>query len=95
MFSNSPQRRKELASSICDRPVVEKKRSSARLQQEIENLQKALKEREKRQGATVEQIVAEMAVRRKIVEEAMGAINDLAKLVKVSRRSSEGGSSSC
>jgi structural maintenance of chromosomes protein 6 len=63
---------------------VEKKRSTAKLTQEIQNMEKALKDREKRQGATTEQIMTELAVRKRTVTEALSATNDLANLVRVS-----------
>lgn len=78
------QERTEQAKVVCaERPHVEKKKSPHKLLQEIENLEKALKAREKKQGASIEEIMKEMATRRTTVEEAMKACKSLEGLVDV------------
>ncbi|GAA5902360.1 hypothetical protein JCM6882_000510 [Rhodosporidiobolus microsporus] len=74
--------RTELASSICDRPVVEKYKDPRKLQKDIDALEKALKDRERRQGATLEQIMEELDVRKKVTAEAVKQTNDMAKLIQ-------------
>ncbi|GAA6061381.1 hypothetical protein JCM10212_000641 [Sporobolomyces blumeae] len=74
--------RTEQASSVCDRPQVQKRKDARRLQKEIDSIEKALREREKRQGATLEQILEELAVRKKVAQEAVQQTNDLSRLVK-------------
>ncbi|GAA6051233.1 hypothetical protein JCM3770_005883 [Rhodotorula araucariae] len=71
----------EQASAICERPQVTKPKDSKKLQKEIETLERALKEREKRQGASIEQILEELEVRKKVAQEAVKSVNELATLI--------------
>lgn len=73
----------EQAASICERPVVEKKKSADKLTQEIATINKALKEREKRQGASVDQINEELRVRREVAEKAIEICKELGALISV------------
>ncbi|GAA5956654.1 hypothetical protein JCM3765_005693 [Sporobolomyces pararoseus] len=77
------QERLEQASSICERPENPsgKRKTPERLQREIEAIERALKERAKRQGATVEQIIEEMRVRKKVAQEAVKQTNELGTLI--------------
>ncbi|GAA5855652.1 hypothetical protein JCM8547_001632 [Rhodosporidiobolus lusitaniae] len=77
------EERLEMASSICERPAATGKyRDPVKLQKEVTALEKALKEREKRQGATVEQIMEEHEVRKKVAADAVRQTNEIAKLVQ-------------
>lgn len=77
------QERIEQASTICPRQDVEKKKSAIKLKQEIAVLEKALKDREKRQGASVEQIMAEVLTRRNAAEQAVNTCKELGALIAV------------
>ncbi|GAA5927901.1 uncharacterized protein JCM15063_006030 [Sporobolomyces koalae] len=69
------------ALTICTRPQVDKRKGAKKLQKEIDSIEKALKEREKRQGATLEQILEELEVRKRTAQDAIRQTNDLAKMV--------------
>ncbi|BGP39124.1 Structural maintenance of chromosomes protein 6 [Rhodotorula kratochvilovae] len=71
----------EQASAICARPQVSKPKDSKKLQKEIDTLERALKEREKRQGASIEQILEELEVRKKVAQDAVKSVNELAALI--------------
>ncbi|TNY22116.1 RecF/RecN/SMC [Rhodotorula diobovata] len=73
--------RVELASAVCERPQVDKQKDPKRLQKEIDTLERALKERERRQGASIEQILEELEVRKKVAQDAVRQVNELALLV--------------
>jgi hypothetical protein len=75
----------EQASTICARPDVLKKRTVKKLLQEIAALERALLERAKRDGQTIEQIMAEVLIRRNAAEHAINAVKELSGLVSVSR----------
>ncbi|GAA5823619.1 hypothetical protein JCM11251_000701 [Rhodosporidiobolus azoricus] len=76
------EERTALATSICERPVVDKYKDPRKLQKDITALEKALKDREKKQGATLEQIMQELEVRKKVTAEAVKQTNDMAKLIQ-------------
>ncbi|GAA5938070.1 hypothetical protein JCM10213_000824 [Rhodosporidiobolus nylandii] len=76
------EERIEQATAICERPQLEKFRDARKLQKEIDGIEKALREREKRQGASIEQILAEMEVRKKVAAEAVKQTNEMAKLIQ-------------
>lgn len=78
-----PQNRIEQATAICERPQVTKHKEPRKLQKEIETLQRALKDRERRQGATLDQILEELEVRKKAAAEAVKATNELSGLIEV------------
>lgn len=65
------------------RPEVTQRKTPARLHQEIETMEKALKAREKQQGASIEQIMEELAVRKKTVTDAVEVVNGLNELILV------------
>ncbi|GAA5994173.1 DNA repair protein SMC6 [Rhodotorula paludigena] len=73
----------EQATAICERPQVTKHKEPRKLQKEIETLQRALKDRERRQGATLDQILEELEVRKKAAAEAVKATNELSGLIEV------------
>lgn len=79
----SSQTRIEQASAVCERPTNGRQQDSKKLQKEIETVERALKEREKRQGASIEQILEELEIRRKVASEAVRQVNELAHLVGV------------
>lgn len=69
---------------VCaERPHVQKKKSPNKLLQEIENFEKALKAREKKQGASIEEILAELAVRKRATEVALEQCRSLEGLTTV------------
>jgi len=68
---------------VCERPTNGRQQDSKKLQKEIETVERALKEREKRQGASIEQILEELEIRRKVASEAVRQVNELAHLVGV------------
>ncbi|GAA5984902.1 hypothetical protein JCM11641_003620 [Rhodosporidiobolus odoratus] len=72
----------EPAEAICPRPVISDYKSPGKLEKEIEGIEKALKAREKQQGATTEQIIEEMEVRKKVASEAVKQTNEVAKLIQ-------------
>ncbi|GAA6012114.1 hypothetical protein JCM10207_005133 [Rhodosporidiobolus poonsookiae] len=76
------EERIELASTVCARPDVEKWRDPKRLQREVEGLEKALKQREKEQGGTIDEILARLDKARATAAHAVQQTNDLAKLIK-------------
>ncbi|GAA5883202.1 hypothetical protein JCM16303_007304 [Sporobolomyces ruberrimus] len=81
-FQDTLTERTDQASTICQRPeIVGKKKDAKRLEKEIESINKALKERAKRQGATLEQILEELEVRKKVAQDAVKQTNDLAVLI--------------
>ncbi|GAA5854087.1 hypothetical protein JCM9279_004378 [Rhodotorula babjevae] len=77
------EQRTEQASAVCERPRTGKQKESKKLQKEIETVERALKEREKRQGASIEQILEELEIRKKVASEAVRQVNELASLVGV------------
>lgn len=62
---------------------MEKKRQPTRIQTDIDAVKKALKERERRQGASIEQIMQELVTRKATLAEAIEATNKLSILVQV------------
>ncbi|CEQ43019.1 SPOSA6832_04907 [Sporobolomyces salmonicolor] len=82
-FRTTLEERMEQASAVCPRPQVEKTKDAKRLQKEIESIEKALKERERRQGASIEQILEELEVRKKVAREAVKQTNEIASLIRV------------
>ncbi|KAK4057950.1 Structural maintenance of chromosomes protein 6 [Microbotryomycetes sp. JL221] len=79
--------RKEAASAICERPAPvqdknkrPKNRAPEAIQREIESLEKALRARERAQGATVEQILEECATRKMALKEAQENVGSLKQL---------------
>ncbi|GAA5952783.1 hypothetical protein JCM21900_005801 [Sporobolomyces salmonicolor] len=81
-FRMTLEERMEQASAVCPRPQVEKTKDAKRLQKEIESIEKALKERERRQGASIEQILEELEVRKKVAREAVKQTNEIASLIR-------------
>ncbi|GAA5889489.1 hypothetical protein JCM8208_001041 [Rhodotorula glutinis] len=75
------EERTEQASAVCARPPAGKHKESKKLQKEIETVERALKEREKRQGASIEQILEELEIRKKVATDAVRQVNELANLV--------------
>ncbi|GAA5878570.1 hypothetical protein JCM1840_007454 [Sporobolomyces johnsonii] len=80
-FRATLEERMEQASAVCQRPQVEKTKDAKRLQKEIDSIEKALKERERRQGASIEQILEELEVRKKVAQEAVKQTNEIASLI--------------
>ncbi|SCV71036.1 BQ2448_3798 [Microbotryum intermedium] len=72
----------EQASEICDRPQGGQKQSEAQLRKQIDSLQKALKNRERQQGATIEEILTELSNRKNVLVEAKATVASLNVLVK-------------
>ncbi|KAL8287641.1 hypothetical protein RQP46_003499 [Phenoliferia psychrophenolica] len=70
----------EEAVAKCNRPPVGQRKSGAALQKELATLEKALRERQKRQGASVEQILAEYKRLKKVVLEARGVVLEIQTL---------------
>ena len=73
----------EQASVMCARPAVEKKKTADKLKQEIATIGKALKEREKRSGMSIEQIDAELIRRRDTATKAIDVCKEIAALIGV------------
>lgn len=71
------------ASSICDRPVVKKKRAPTRIAVEILSAEKALKEREKKQGGTAQEIALLVATTKAAATVANNAVNELTAFIAV------------
>ncbi|KAM0788856.1 hypothetical protein ACM66B_002941 [Microbotryomycetes sp. NB124-2] len=87
-FRAERQKRTEAASAICPRPIPEesqrgKNRTAAVIEREIKALEKALKAHERRQGATVAEIMDNLAVRKKTLVEAKENINSLKELCQL------------
>lgn len=62
---------------------MEKRKTSSKLQSDIEAIQKALREREKRQGASIETIMQELKTRKDTLAEAQHATKQLQELINV------------
>lgn len=75
-----------MAIEICPRPEVAKPKDAKKLQKEIDQIERALKEREKRQGASIEQILEELEKRKQVAQEAVKSTNEIATLIKVRSR---------
>ncbi|KAM0745665.1 P-loop containing nucleoside triphosphate hydrolase protein [Meredithblackwellia eburnea MCA 4105] len=74
------------ATQLCEvRPIVEKRKTPEKLQQEIANVEKALKAREKKQGATAEQIFAKLALSKKTAEDGILVVKELKEMVRALR----------
>ncbi|GAA6008829.1 hypothetical protein JCM11491_003798 [Sporobolomyces phaffii] len=85
-FRETLKEREDQANSICERPAPAvnkegKRKDTNKLEREIEAIERALSERAKRQGATVEQILEELETRKKVAQEAVQQTNDLGRLV--------------
>ncbi|GAA6031089.1 hypothetical protein JCM8097_003999 [Rhodosporidiobolus ruineniae] len=78
------EERTELAEAICARPPTASHKKPEKLQKEIDALDKALRAREKRQGGTIEQILEQLAIRKKVAEEAVRQTNELSSLIQES-----------
>jgi hypothetical protein len=78
------QERVEQATSICERPKVDKPKDRRRLEKEIDSIERALKQQAKEQGATLDEIVQDLEEKKKRAHEAVKSMNELAGLVKVS-----------
>ncbi|BGP23866.1 DNA repair protein rad18 [Rhodotorula toruloides] len=76
------QERYDMAIEICPRPEVTKPKDAKKLQKEIDQIERALKEREKRQGASIEQILEELEKRRQIAQEAVKSTSEIAALMR-------------
>lgn len=74
------------ASHVCERPTVEKKRSVEKLEREIKLLERALADRELQHGASIDQIMDELAVRARTMNEAKVALRELEELCKLLTR---------
>ncbi|KAL8290054.1 hypothetical protein RQP46_002993 [Phenoliferia psychrophenolica] len=71
----------EQASAMCARPQVDKKKSADKLKQEITTIEKALKERERRQGASLAEIKEQLRTRRETAEKAISTCHEIASLI--------------
>lgn len=77
-----------MAIKICPRPEVSgKPKDAKKLQKEITQIERALKERERIQGASIDEILEELEVRRKVAQEAVKSTNEIATLIRVRLRS--------
>ncbi|GAA5952187.1 hypothetical protein JCM8115_003527 [Rhodotorula mucilaginosa] len=76
--------RVEQATSICERPKVDKPKDRRRLEKEIDSIERALKQQAKEQGATLDEIVQDLEEKKKRAHEAVKSMNELAGLVKES-----------
>ncbi|KDE07849.1 hypothetical protein MVLG_01943 [Microbotryum lychnidis-dioicae p1A1 Lamole] len=72
----------EQALEICDRPQGGQRQTEAQLRKQIDSLQKALKNRERQQGATIEEILTELSNRKNVLVEAKATVASLNVLVK-------------
>lgn len=72
------------ASEVCPRPASTRDRTADQLKQEIQAIEKALRDRERQHGATIEQIFAELDVRKQTYREAKRSIKDWEMYIKVS-----------
>ncbi|KAK4055617.1 Structural maintenance of chromosomes protein 6 [Microbotryomycetes sp. JL201] len=87
-FRAERKRRTEAASAVCQRPEPEeghrgKNRTPAVIEREIKALEKALKARERQAGASVEEIMENLAIRKKTLIEAKDNINSLKELCQL------------
>lgn len=74
--------RAEQASHVCERPEVHKKRTVESLEKEIKLIEKSLAERERQQGASLEQILRQLAERRAAANDAKAALGQIETLCK-------------
>ena len=85
---DSRAERVDQASHLCqERPVVEKKRSVDRIDKDIKVIERSLLDRERRTGASVEQIMQQLGVRRKTLDDANQSLAELEQLCLALSRS--------
>ncbi|GAA5986925.1 hypothetical protein JCM10908_000953 [Rhodotorula pacifica] len=74
--------RVEQATSICERPQVDKPKDRKRLEKEIDSIERALKQQAKEHGATLEEIIDDLEKKKQKAHEAVKSTNEIASLVK-------------